>query len=93
MPESTITTDESFQADDSKPLSRTVFRAVADAEGVDQTELEPLYYAIDPDKLDALFRPQLQRPGAPDATAEIQFSYHGYEVRATATGRVSLTEQ
>lgn len=93
MVDSTVDEGTASQIAESKPLSQRAIETVADAEGLSQTELEPLYSAIDCDALDALFRPQ-RKPGAiPNATAEVRFTYHGYEVRATATGRVTLTEQ
>lgn len=70
-------------------LSRLVVETVADAENVPPTELDPLYSTIDPDLLDALFRPQLD-PGNEPPTGEVRFPYHGYEVRVTAAGLVEL---
>lgn len=73
-------------------LSMRVVEAVADAEGVDPVELDPLYTTVDPDAIEDVFRPQLTTGSVPDPTAEIRFEYHGYEVRVTATGRVSLAD-
>lgn len=93
MSQSALTTDASTKVSESRSLSNAVIESVAEAEGVDATEIDPLFHAIDPDQLDALFQPQLRGSDAPDAAASIRFTYHGYEVHASATGHVSLTEQ
>lgn len=92
MGDSMVDKSPSSQEGVSKPLSQRVIETVAEAESVDPTELTPLFSVVDPDVLDTLFRPQRKAGEVPDATAEVRFSYHGYEVRATAAGRVSLTE-
>lgn len=73
-------------------LSQRVIERVAEAEGVDPIEIDPLYSVIDPDALDSLFRPQLKESAVPDSNAALRFEYHGYDVRVTATGRVTLTD-
>lgn len=93
MPKSSTTTDATIQSVEPVRLSRAVVDAVAEAEGVDPTDLDPLYGVIDPDCLDALFAPHQRVHGAPDPAAAVTFDYHGYEVRATATGTVELTER
>ena len=75
-----------------KTPSHLVVDAVAEAEGVDPTDLDPLFTAIDPDALDALFDPQLKVGGVADADASVQFQYSGYRVRVSAAGRVTLDE-
>jgi len=67
--------------------SEAVVEALADAKGVDPLELDPLYDAIDPDALDALF------DGAADGRRQgrVEFRTAGYRVEVTATGRVHLT--
>ena len=75
--------------DSQAPLSAVVVQAVADAEGVDPIELQrPLYEAIDPDALDALFG-----GSDPDATTlpgRVEFAYHGYTVVARSDGTVLI---
>ncbi|WP_436931461.1 HalOD1 output domain-containing protein [Halosimplex halobium] len=70
--------------------SAAVVRRVADREGVDPGELAtPLYSVVDPEALDALFR-----PGDADALAArgaVHFEYLGYEVRVDADGDVAVT--
>ena len=53
-------------------MTDTVIDAVADANGVDPTELEPLYDTIDPEALDALFKPGVD--------GMITFTYEGHDV-------------
>lgn len=68
-------------------LSRKVVEAVADAEGVDPTELEvPLYAAVDSDALDALFRED------GNAIARVQFTYYGYRITVEGDGELDLEE-
>lgn len=52
--------------------SHEIVDAVSSAEGVGPTDLPPLFEAIDPEALDALFRS--------DADVEVTFDYQGYEV-------------
>lgn len=61
--------------------SRAVLLAVADAEGVDPTDLPSLYEATDPDALDRL----LSRDGG-----QVRFNYHGYQVTVGQQGIVAL---
>lgn len=56
-------------------VSMTVIDLVAQAEGTDPLETEPLYHAIDPDLLDSL-------PDA-DGFSRLEFSYQGYTVSVT----------
>lgn len=64
--------------------SEAVFTEVAQFEGADPLELDPLAETIDPDALDRL----LDR----DDDVEIAFSYHGYDVRITADGVVDIED-
>lgn len=66
-----------------RELSTAVLAAVADREGVDETDLpERLYDAIDPDALDALFR---------HARGEVTFEYLDYVVTVDHQGNVDIT--
>jgi len=79
-------------------VSAGVIRAVASATEADtapglsdETDgvavLDPLWSAIDPDALDALFRP---RPGKPQTRGRVTFRYHGYNVTVSDNRRVIL---
>lgn len=69
---------------DSVSTSEAVFRNVAEREGVDPIELEPLGETIDPDALDRLFER--------DDDVELTFSYQGYHVTITPDGVVDLED-
>lgn len=63
-------------------LSSAVLAAVAEREGVEPAELDrPLFDAIDPDALDALFE---------RGSGRVRFTYLGYTVVAHSDGRVDL---
>lgn len=66
-------------------LSQAVVEAVADAEGVDPIELDvPLFAAVDPDALDALFREHDR------SLAMVQFVYHGYRITVYGDEQLEL---
>ena len=66
--------------------SQAVVERVAACEGVDHTELVPLYEAIDPDALDGLVATHLGNESA----LQITFTYQGYDVTITGDGVVHL---
>lgn len=69
--------------------SLRVVDAVANAEGVDPTDLEPpLYDAVDPNAIDGLF----DATATPNASrnGRLTFRYRGYDVTVRADGTVSL---
>jgi len=78
-------------------LSRGVVEAVAEAADIapmpgaaadGDAALEPLYDAVDPEALDAVFGP-LRSDAAP-AGGKITFSYAGCEVTAGSDGRITV---
>ena len=70
-----------------KSLSTVVIEAVAEEMDTEPEELPvPLYEAIEPDALDALFGSQNSSDGV------VMFSYCDYEVTVTADGGVSLED-
>jgi hypothetical protein len=70
-------------------LSDKVVERVAEAEGVDASELEtPLFEAVDPDALDRIFEPIKKK--SERNQGQIQFPYHGYRVVVTAEENVTL---
>lgn len=88
MIEISVASDLASAPDRSEPLGQTVVEAVARAEGVDPLDLPvPLYDAIDPDALDALFQ-----SGDAGVDGYIEFVYYGYEVTVTADGGVAVDD-
>lgn len=88
MAGSTIDTKPTPRIDQSTSPSEAVIEAVAEAEGVEPTDLQPLYDVLDPDALNSLFKSRNHvnqtRRGL------ITFEYHGYEVHVDEDGQVTL---
>lgn len=87
-----IDTSRERGADTSESTSTAVVEAIAEHAGVDPADLElPLYEAIDPDALDALFSPPegSRRP----VSGRISFVYGGYDVEVTGEGEVTVTDR
>ncbi|WP_256393348.1 HalOD1 output domain-containing protein [Natronoarchaeum rubrum] len=70
--------------DDAMPPSTALVRAVADARGVEATELPPLYDVVDADALDSLVREQ-------EVTMTIE--YQGFLATIRGDGRLELVDQ
>lgn len=68
--------------------SQAIVERIAALEGVDHTELVPLFEAIDPDALDALVSTTLGN----DSALKISFTYHGHEVTVTGDGVVHIEQ-
>ena len=71
--------------------SAAIVRAVATASGEDPTDMEPLYTAIDPEALDALFFPT--HIATARTTGVVEFCFSGYRVRIDAAGKGQIFEQ
>lgn len=71
------------------PVSQRVISAVAELTGTDPVALEPLYDAVDPDALDALFATGQGR--SQRASRRVEFSYNGCDVEVSADGAVRAT--
>ena len=57
--------------------SLAVIEAVAAVSGTDPIELPPLYDAVNPDALNALFEPHERRT---DSNLCVEFSYNGFDI-------------
>ena len=81
-----------FQADPNQPLSEAVVFAIATAAELEDpidvaSEFGPLYDAIDPSALDALF----ESTASTDRSAgSVSFAYADWTVTVDTTGRVEL---
>ena len=82
--ESQRTPLQTFTWDDDESASAAVVRAVAAYRGRDPTSMEPLYTAVEPDALDALF------DSRPEQNAYIEFSFAGLRVHLRADGNGKL---
>lgn len=91
MQQLSLTLEPADREQEPDHLSQAVVESVAEAEGVDPTELTPLYAVVDPDALEALFRPNSPTRDR-QIRGEIRFSYHGYDVRVTADGEVDVAD-
>lgn len=69
------------------PPTAAVVESVAQRADLDTTELPPLYDAIDPDALDALFDHAGQESGS---GPRVVFSYGGFEVTVEHDGWLTL---
>lgn len=72
--------------EDSQSLSTTVIEAVGVATDTDPVQMDPLYEALDPDALDALFRPRSD--DGPRANGQVVFSLDGHDVAVHSHGNI-----
>ena len=80
MPESPVPDDR---------LSSRLVKALADAKGVDPTELSPpLYEVVDPEALNSVFRPT--HDGSARSRGRITFVHGNYEVTVNSEGSVDV---
>jgi len=78
-----------LQKQSSRSVSEDIIRTVAAREGTDPVALEtPLFDAIDPDALDALFA--RASDGAPSAVTSLGFEFAGYRIQVDGDGTVSV---
>lgn len=69
-----------YEMSDDESVTEAVVTAVRSVSDESETELRPLYTVIDPDALDAIFRPY--RDGTPrDGAGKVTFEYGRYDVR------------
>lgn len=73
---------------DDTPLSVAIANAVATYRDTDATELEPLYYAVNPEALERLFAP---RANGLRSEGSVTFGYNDCSVTVTAGGEIRVT--
>jgi hypothetical protein len=90
-----VTTEEDDGASDSTEdfapsgsPSLAVVEAVCRVVGESPTAIDPLAEVIDPEALDALFRPTGQEPARSDGT--VTFAFCGCEVVVCGTGEITV---
>lgn len=81
-----MSTTASGHSEDSELPSETVVSSVAAYKGVDAGALPPLYDALDPDALDALFSTPGGSPG------RVTFDYAGCTVECASDGSVDVRD-
>lgn len=75
----------------SRSVAQRIIEAVADKRGADPTELEPLYYSIDPDCVEKLFSDHSQPNVPTDQTdPRLIFTYEGHRVRVSYDGAIDV---
>lgn len=87
--DSTPVVDSRYDGDSNRTLAEAVVEAVAAAEGVDATDLPPLYETIDLDALERLFD---GHAGAADAGAMLGFRFESWNVFVHADGRIRVCD-
>lgn len=68
--------------------STVVVKAIAAITGRPQDELEPLFYTVDPEALDGLFKPALE--GNHRGDVDVSFAYHGFDVAVRSYGIIEI---
>jgi hypothetical protein len=71
----------------SRPPSNAVVSLVADAEGVEPIDLEPLHSTIDPGALDRLFAPTNTETDR--TSGHVAFAFEGYHVTIHGDGEIT----
>lgn len=72
-------------SDSGRNVSTVVVEAVADAQGISPTELEPLHRVVNADALNALYDPKWDDR---DAATTVSFTYADCEVTVSGRGEV-----
>lgn len=79
------------QKQPTEPPSQAVIELVAEAEDVDPVDLDvPLYDAVDPEALDALFE---STAGSSRLNGQTTFEYLGHTVVVASDGTVELADE
>lgn len=76
--------DFTYELGPDKSVADGVIEAVSEVYGLEPTSLDPLYSVLDPDALDALFKPE----GSGNLTVE--FQYNGCEVQVTSDRNIVI---
>lgn len=83
--------DPPLLSQEQRSISIEVVSRVADLKGCDPVDLSPLHEILDPDALDALFRP-LQDGTSRVGEGFVRFEYEGYRVTVTGDGEIDAVE-
>ncbi len=86
--DSTDIGNQSARTGGPRSLTEQIIRVVAESDGRSREDLEPLYEAIDPDALTALFAPRAD--GSSRAVGDVSFEYADYWVTVSSEGAVEI---
>lgn len=73
-----------IRCDGAERLSMSIVLTIADKLDLDPTEMEPLYYTIDPELIDQMGQ------GGYEISGDIMFDYHGFRVTVTSDRQISM---
>lgn len=77
-------TELTYELDPDETVTEGIIKATAAAYNLEPTSLDPLYSALDPDALDALFNPG--HSGNP----KVEFQYNGCDVHVTSDRKIVI---
>lgn len=77
-------TDFTYELEPDEPVTDGVIEAVSEVYDLEPTSLEPLYSVLDPDALDALFKP------GDSSNLTVEFRYNGCEVQVTSDRNIVI---
>ncbi|MGQ4557240.1 HalOD1 output domain-containing protein [Halobellus sp. GM3] len=81
--------DAEYDFGNDSSATEAVLRALADAAGVDPTELPPLFDYVDPDALNALFEPS---DGVKNGDTLLSFRVETWNVFVRSDGRIRVCD-
>jgi len=81
--------DARFEKDGEETITDALVGALAAAEGVDATDVDPVYEAVDLDALEQLFE---DHDGAADAEGLLSFTFDTWNVFVRADGRIRVCD-
>lgn len=81
--------DTHYNKNGSRTPMEAIVSAIADAEGVDICDLPPLYDAVNPDALDALF---CYHDGIGESQGTFSFEYDRWNVFVHGDGRIRICD-
>lgn len=81
--------DARYDRNSDRSPTVAVTDALAEADGVDATDIPPLYEVIDPDALDALFA---DRGSDVDAELLVSFRFREWNVFVSSEGRIRVCD-
>lgn len=78
-----------YEVSEDESITHAVTAAMSSADGTSETDLRPLYSAVDPDALDAIFASQSDDTSR-DPEGTVTFEYGSRRVRVESDGTVRV---